>query len=217
VIDLKAPEEDGPMTPSLSSLIVPVLNARVPVELRLDLPLPPGEEPVREPFTGDLYVTYGIDRGFWQASPDGSGGGALERVNRKHCAEAGLVPEALRRQAVANLRARRPDLALTRYPDAPAIAVTLGGDPRSELIPLGLESGLLLDDALMDKLAQDVEGDLVVAVPARPVLVASGTGHPDGLAKLSWVVDQVWATAGNGPLLIRDLLVRRPTGWQFLL
>lgn len=205
------------MTPSLSSLIVPVLNARVPVEVFLERPLPPGEELVREPFAGDLYLTYGIDRGFWLASPDG-GGGKLGRVTRKACAEAGLSPAALRRQAVANLRARRPDLALTRYPDAPAVAVTLGGgDQRGELVPLGLESGLVLDEALMDKLAQDVEGDLVVAVPARPVLVASGTGHPDGLAKLRWVVEQVWATAGNGPLLVRDLLVRRPTGWQILL
>jgi len=74
---------------------------------------------------------------------------------------------------VANLRARRPDLGLTWYPDARAVAVTLGGD---------LESSLLLDEAFADKLAQDVEGDLVVAVPARDVLIASGTSHPEGLA-----------------------------------
>lgn len=198
------------MMPSLSSLIVPMLNARVPVDLRLEFPLPPGEEPIREPFTGELYVTYAIDRGLWRV---GDAGG-YQRVTRRHCAEAGLIPEGLRRQAVANLRARRPDLALTRYPDAPAIAVTLGGDPRGELVPLGLESGLLLDDALMDKLAQDLEGELVAAVPARAVLVVSGTGHPDGIAKLSWVVDQVWATAGGGPLLTRGLLVRRRGGWE---
>lgn len=198
------------MTASLSSLIVPMLNARVPVELRLEFPLPAGEHPIREPFAGELYVTYAIDRGLWRAGDNGS----HERITDGHCAEAGLVREGLRRQAVANLRARRPDLALTRYPDAPAIAVTLGGDPRGELVPLGLESGLLLDEALMEKLAQDFEGDLVAAVPARAVLVVSGTGHPDGVAKLNWVVDQVWATAGGGPLLTRDLLVRRPTGWE---
>jgi len=187
---------------ALSSLIVPILGARVPVFVQLEFPLPSAEEPVREPFVGELYVTYGVDR---PARPeDGLHGGGFERVTKRHCAEAGLIPEALRRQAVANLRARRPDLALAWYPDARAVAVTLGGD---------LEAGLLLDDAFAEKLAQDVDGDLIMAVPARDVLVASGTGHPDGLAKLRWVVDQVWA-AGGRPLLTRELLVRRHGIWD---
>jgi uncharacterized protein YtpQ (UPF0354 family) len=206
---LTGPEEVGPMPPSLSSLIVPLLNARVPAELRLEFP-PPGEEPISEPYTAGLYVTYAVDR-TWQGS------GTYERVGRRQCAEAGLIPEALRRQAVANLRARRPDLALTRYPDAPAVAVTLGGNPAAgESATQGLESGLILDEGLMDKLAQDFLGDLVAVVPARDVLVVSGTGHPDGLAKLHWVVDQVWSVMA-GPLLTRDLLVRRQGVWEPLL
>jgi hypothetical protein len=179
-----------------------MLNARVPVFVQLEFPLPPAEEPLQEPFVGELYVTYGLDQPV--RPEEGMQSGALERVTKRHCAEAGLIPEALRRQAVANLRARRPDLGLTWYPDARAVAVTLGGD---------LESGLLLDDTFADKLAQDVEGDLVVAAPARDVLIASGTGHPDGVAKLHWVVDQVWA-AGGRPLLTRALLVRRRGIWD---
>jgi hypothetical protein len=191
------------MAPALSSLIVAVLNARVPVFVQLEFPLPEAEEPIREPFVGELYLTFGVDRAI---EPEGPPGPGLERVTRRHCAEAGLIPEALRRQAVANLRTRRPDLGFTWYPDARAVAVTLDGD---------LESSLLLDETFADKLAQDVEGDLVVAVPARDVLIASGTGHPDGLAKLRWVVDQVWA-AGGRPLLTRDLLVRRRELWEVL-
>jgi len=193
------------MAPALSSLIVPVLNARVPVFMQLEFPLPEVEEPIREPFVGELYVTFGVDRVTGPGDAAMPVGG-LERVTRRHCAEAGLIPEALRRQAVANLRTRRPDLGLTWYPDARAVAVTLDGD---------LESSLLLDETFADKLAQDVEGDLVVAVPARDVLIASGTGHPDGMAKLRWVVDQVWA-AGGRPLLTRDPLIRRRGLWEVL-
>src|SRR5689334_21242092 len=107
---------------AVSSLILPVLNARVPVFVQLEFPLPPAEEPVQEPFVGELYVTYGLDHaaGPDDGGPDGMQGG-FERVTKRHCAEAGLIPEALRRQAVANLRARRPDLGLTWYPDARAV------------------------------------------------------------------------------------------------
>jgi hypothetical protein len=86
------------------------------------------------------------------------------------------------------------------------VSVSLGGD---------LEAGLLLDDAMMEKLAQDVEGDVVVAVPARNVLVVTGTGHPDGLAKLRWIVDQVWSGIEERALLLtRELLVRRQARWE---
>jgi uncharacterized protein YtpQ (UPF0354 family) len=171
------------------------MQARVPVELQLEFPLPPDATPVREPLAGDLYVSYALDL------PDGQ-----EHVARRHCAEFGIPPEALRAQAVANLRTRRPDLAMNWFPDAKAVSVGLGND---------LEAGLLLDDALMDKLTQDVEGDLVVAVPSREIFVATGSEHPDGLDKLRWAVDQVWP--GGSHLLTRDLLVRRDASWEVFL
>ncbi|MFC6887322.1 hypothetical protein [Actinomadura yumaensis] len=92
----------------------------------------------------------------------------------------------------------------------------------------GLEAGLLLDDGFLEKLAQDVEGDLVVATPARDVFVASGTGHPDGIDKLRWAVAQVWSEDRGdadadpawdvpaGSLLTHRLLVRREGGWEVL-
>ena len=49
------------MTDPRSSLIVPLMKARVPAELQLEFPLPPDEEPIRDPFAGDLYVSYALE------------------------------------------------------------------------------------------------------------------------------------------------------------
>jgi hypothetical protein len=214
------------VTEPRTSLIVPLMKARVPAEVQLEFPLPFEEEPIRHPFAGDLYVTYALELSREPGDPAGAprhpapagGGRRYEHIARRHCAELGVAPEELRRHAVVNLRNRRPDLMLSWYPDARAVTVTVGG----------LEAGLLLDDGFLEKLAQDVEGDLVVAAPAWDVFVASGTGHPDGIEKLRWAVRQVWAEGRAddqpdpawdvppGQLLSRDLLVRRGGAWEVL-
>jgi uncharacterized protein YtpQ (UPF0354 family) len=180
------------MTEPRHTLIVPIMQARVPVDLQLEFPVPPDVAPLREPFAGELYVSYALEL------PDG-----YHYVAPRHCAELGVTPESLRGQAAANLRRLRPDLAMDWFPDARAVSLGLAND---------LEAGLLLDDSLMDKLAQDLEGDLVAAVPSREVVVVTGTEHPDGLDKLRWAVDTVWP--GGHHLLTRDLLVRRDGSWQ---
>ncbi|HEX2315916.1 MAG TPA: DUF1444 domain-containing protein [Thermomonospora sp.] len=201
------------------ALVVPVMRARVPVEMQLEFPLPDSEVPVLEPFVGDLLVGYAIERAVREDAPGEPR--RFEHVAARHCAELEVAPAELRARAVTNLRVRRPDLAFHWYPDVRAVSVTAGGD---------LEAGLVLDDGFVEKLAQDVEGDLVVAIPARDLFVATGTGHPDGIDKLRWVVDQIWAddryrpsededAPPKGPqrhplLLTRDLLVRRGTTWE---
>jgi hypothetical protein len=52
----------------------------------------------------------------------------------------------------------------------------------------------------------------VVAIPARDILVTTGTAHADGLTKLRWVVDTIWERGDH--LLTRNLLVRRQDEWQ---
>ncbi|SEG56121.1 hypothetical protein SAMN04489712_106286 [Thermomonospora echinospora] len=217
-----------PQTEALA-LVVPVMKARVPVEMQLEFPLPATEVPLAEPFAGNLLVGYAIDRVIDRAidRPEAEAPAetcALEHIAPRHCAELGVEPPELREHAVANLRVRRPDVSFNWYPDVRAVSVTAGGD---------LEAGLVLDDGFVDKLAQDVEGDLVVAIPARDLFVATGTGHPDGVEKLRWVVDQIWSddrrlppedASGIPPhglapqrphlLLTRDLLVRRGTSWE---
>ncbi|XVQ09334.1 DUF1444 family protein [Spirillospora sp. CA-255316] len=208
------------MTEPRTSLIVPLMKARVPAEVQLEFPLPPEEEPIRDPFAGDLYVTYALELSGESAAealrPE-PGGRRYEHVARRHCAELGIAPEELRRLATVNLRNLRPDLRMSWYPDARAVTVSLGEG--------GLEAGLLLDDGFLEKVAQDVEGDLVVATPGRDVFVASGTGHPDGVDKLRWAVERVWSEDRGegdadpawdvpaGHLLTRELRVWREGSW----
>lgn len=194
-------------------LIVPVLTARIPVDLQLEFPLPPADAPIREPFVDDIYVSYVLD--FTDR---------YEYVAPRRCAELGLAPESLREQATANLRTRRAALAMDWSSAATAVTVRFRDDgadePATATRPsrrpaLALDASLVLDDDLMDKLSQDVEGDLVVAMPARDVLVASGTAHQDGLGELRRTVQRVWS-AGDDRLITRELLVRRRGEWAVL-
>ncbi|MFC7729610.1 hypothetical protein [Actinomadura keratinilytica] len=121
------------MTEPRTSLIVPLMKARVPAEVQLEFPLPAEEEPIRDPLAGDLYVTYALELTGEAAGgagrPGGAGGPRYEHIARRHCAELGVAPEDLRRLAVVNLRNRRPDLALSWYPDVRAVTVSLGAVP----------------------------------------------------------------------------------------
>jgi hypothetical protein len=193
--------------------IVPVLTARIPVDLQLEFPLPPADAPIREPFAGDIHVSYVLD--FEDR---------YEYVAPRRCAELGLAPESLRDRATANLRTRRADLVIDWAPGAKTVSLALRGNERAERAEPAdrgehrspsIDASLVLDDDLMDKLAQDFEGDLVVAVPSRNVLMASGTGHHDGVVELRRAVEQVWV-GGESRLITRDLLVRRRGCWTSL-
>jgi hypothetical protein len=211
-------------------LIVPVLKARIPVDLQLEFPLPPDDAPICEPLAGDVYISYVLD--YTER---------YEYVTPRRRTELGLSPEAMREQATANLRNRGSDLTVDWSPDVKVVSITVGGGheaPSSQPAhhppatdassssparrPPSTDASLVLDDELTAKLAQDVDGDLVVAVPARDVFRASGTGHEDGLAELRRTVDRVWCKGAPGPgegeerLLTRDLLVRRGDAWEVL-
>ncbi len=125
------------MTEPRTSLIVPLMKARVPAEVQLEFPLPPREEPVRDPFAGELYVGYALELGDepGTAAPlrPEPGGRRYEHVARRHCADLGSAPEALRHTAVINLRNLRPDLRMHWYPDARAVTVSHGGSGSGRL------------------------------------------------------------------------------------
>ena len=56
-------------------------------------------------------------------------------------------------------------------------------------------------------------GDLVVGVPARDVVIVTGSQSPSGLEKARRAVERVFF-AGDQHLLSRELLVRRHGIWQ---
>jgi uncharacterized protein YtpQ (UPF0354 family) len=98
--------------------------------------------------------------------------------------------------------------------DAIVDTVRLHGQPPALMLSFdGIESSLLLADAFWEKLAGIVEGEIVVGVPARDVVVVTGSRSADGLASAKRTVERVFS-AGDQFLLSRHLLVRRDSGWH---
>ncbi|GAA0720307.1 hypothetical protein Drose_06615 [Dactylosporangium roseum] len=109
---------------------------------------------------------------------------------------------ALRREAAHNLDARLGAAAIHGQP--PALMVNFEG----------IASTLLLAEAFWAGLERSVPGELVVGVPARDVVIVTGSHSPPGLAKVRRAVDRVFF-AGDRYLLSRKLLVRRRGIWEF--
>lgn len=158
--------------------------------------LPPEIVPIVEPFLPGLCVEYAFDFPWGYAM-----------LGPRQCTEVGVPPESLRVRAMGNLGTRRSERTLFQATDAMAIGIVLGGEFGGDL-----EASLVLDDEFMTRLAERFSGELVVAIPDRDMLMATGTGHADGLAKLQSMVDDIWPGADH-PLTQR-LLVRRAAQWQ---
>jgi uncharacterized protein YtpQ (UPF0354 family) len=107
---------------------------------------------------------------------------------------------ALRRKAVACL-------------DANLDKVRIHGQPPKLMLSFaGIESSVVLADAFWKDLATRIPGEVVIGVPARDVVIVTGSGSPSGLAQARRAVDRVFF-AGGPHLLTRDLLVRRGGRW----
>jgi hypothetical protein len=77
----------------------------------------------------------------------------------------------------------------------------------------GLESSLLLAEAFWARMRAAVPGEIVVGVPARDVVIVTGSQSGAGLEKARRAVDRVFF-AGDDNLLTPRLLVRRGNGWE---
>lgn len=77
----------------------------------------------------------------------------------------------------------------------------------------GLESSLLLANDFWARLEGAVPGELVVGVPARDVVVVTGSQSGPGLEKAKRCVERVFF-AGGDSLISRGLLVRRGGCWE---
>jgi uncharacterized protein YtpQ (UPF0354 family) len=146
--------------------------------------------PVLDEFIGDLAVAYSF------GPPYGE-----RLVNWLDLDRLGLSRRVLRRRAADNLGAMID-------------TVRVHGEPPALMLSFdGIESSLLLADRLWHRLATSVPGDLVVGVPARDVVVVTGSRSRQGLDKAKRAVDRVFF-AGDQHLLTRELLVRRDGGWE---
>jgi hypothetical protein len=144
---------------------------------------------VAHPFAAGLAVTYVA-----AATPEQPLGWADLRGLR-------LDERTLHRYALDNLDAMLGTVSLH------------GGLPAFMVSFHGIESSLLLADAFWNNLPVELPGDPVVAVPARDVLLITGSESESGLAKAGRCVDRVFF-AGAHHLLIQNLLVRHGNRWR---
>lgn len=145
---------------------------------------------VREEFIGDLSVVYTSGPQFGRRI-----------VTRADLEQLGMPPLALRQTALQHL-------------EVLASRAEFHGQPPALMLSFeGLESSLLLATDIWQRLAAAVPGDLVVGVPARDVVVVTGSNSSAGLEKARRCVERVFF-AGDENLLSRHLLVRRGAAWE---
>jgi len=77
----------------------------------------------------------------------------------------------------------------------------------------GLESSLVLASDFWTRLEGAVPGELVVGVPARDVVIVTGSQSGAGMEKVRRCVERVFFAGGDHPLS-RSLLVRRGGAWE---
>jgi uncharacterized protein YtpQ (UPF0354 family) len=148
------------------------------------------ERNVLDEYFGDLVVAYSVgppygDRLITWAD--------LKRVE--------LSRRDLRRRATQNL-------------DSMLDAVRIHGQPPALMLSFqGLESSLVLADPFWDSIEGSVPGELVIGVPARDVVIMTGSASPSGIAKARRAVDRVFF-AGGPHLLMQELMVRRRGDWE---
>lgn len=114
--------------------------------------------------------------------------------------QLGLDERTLHRLAFGNLHAMIDTASLHGSP--PALMASFHG----------IESSLLLADVFWTELVPDLPGTPVVAVPARDVLVITGSESPAGLDKAHRCVERVMFANPHNSLL-SGLLERRGNRW----
>lgn len=148
------------------------------------------EEPVQDELLEGVSVVYSF------GPPHGA-----RLVTWSDLPRLNLDQQMLRRSAAANLTSRLG--AVKVHGQAPSLMLSFDG----------LESSLLVADGFWESLRESVPGELVIGVPARDVVIVTGSESKPGLEKAKRAVDRVFF-AGDEHLLTRELLVRRNGGWE---
>jgi uncharacterized protein YtpQ (UPF0354 family) len=177
-------------TPSADS-IVPRVVLSLPRAVVPDITLTVDDSPVEQPLVADLILFYGFDQPNY-----------FTMVAHRDLARLSLDKRRLHSIAVANLRRTIPQPELRQI--SPGVfMLTCGGN---------FEATTLLLDDVWQQVSAMVSGDLVVAVPARDIVIFTGTDNHDGLALMRSKVSHVLETGDH--TLTRHFLVRSDTGWR---
>ena len=151
-----------------------------------------GERPeyMQRPLTDGLLVIYAED------SPT-----SIRYIDKQSIEEAGIDANAIAALAVRNLLNKLPEIEV--FGADGLYMITAGGN---------YEASLLLVDDIWDPTNFDIEGDIIVSVPARDVLLVSGSEETEKLGEL---IDLSKSIHAESPYFITTTLyVRRDNQWH---
>ena len=131
-------------------------------------------EQIYEEFCPGLLIVYAED------SPKN-----IRYLTPKLLASAGVTKEELRVLACANLKRLLPQVE--RLEGNGVFILSAGGD---------YEASLLLFDTIWAGMQAEIDGEVVVAVPTRDLILVTGSGNKQGLAKIREVATETWSTGG---------------------
>jgi uncharacterized protein YtpQ (UPF0354 family) len=178
----------GPAQPLLDRThIVPVLKSKAWVEaVRQQRQAAPATQLLTEPFNSELMIVYAEDR------PSS----IRYLMTRDDVGDRGKLHEL----ALANLKRLLQKIEMRQAADG-IFLVSAGGE---------YEPSLLLADGIWSSGRITVDGDIVAAVPAKGMLLVTGSRNKPGVARLQAVA----AELARGPYaLTADLLVYRGGKW----
>lgn len=124
----------------------------------------------------------------------------IRYLSHSDLADAGMEPWNLRELACENLERLLPEIK--RHGENGVYMLTAGGT---------FEASLLLLDFVWKDPGLKVNGELVFAIPARDVLMITGSEDPEGLASLRKVVAQIFSENGSYRLTQKLFLYRSGT------
>jgi uncharacterized protein YtpQ (UPF0354 family) len=130
---------------------------------------PPDQWPVTEPLVGNLLVAYAFDvpAGFVMVRP-------------QDLTQLGLSMEQLHQVAIDNLRR-----------DMPEIAVEVIGDLQRVITGKNFEACTLLAPNFWKKVASQLEGEVLVTVPSRDVVLFCSSKSSQGLLDMVGMANEV--------------------------
>jgi len=175
--------------PDRSALVPRIKNLQFTAALK-GMNIPQDDLPYTEPLVADLLVAYAFDLP-----------GMFQMASRSAIAQLGIRPEETRGIAIDNLKRQLPEIGHAEH--GPVNQIVTGEN---------LEACTLLATTYWDAMAEETEGEIVLAVPSRDVVLFCSSKSNEGIKALREVSAEVLQAETTHGLSDR-LLVWRGSRW----
>lgn len=163
------------------------LNSLHELQIRHD------QMPVTEPLVGNLLITYCFDLP-----------GIFQMVTYADLTRIGISRYELNPISIANLRQRVREIGTFQPEGSPLMRIVTGGD---------LEACVLLATPFWDNIQEEMQSEIVAAVPSRDVLIFCSSNSSEGIELLRQSATNV-LQAESVHALSDQLLVWRNSRWM---